>query len=334
MIPVSKEYSVMDKDFLKSLLRELESLYEVLIPLSKTTEVIEPEFIIEIQEHMTYINNFIDETLIPQKDKLTCLCGGKELFDDIIFIRDKIIALIKPLELKSLNKEFTSKMFKTHSTVLFERKLGFLVNKETYDKILSYIKLNKFEPYQPELFNIVVKHPALPYTVKATVKPKDFLNRVLTSRSNYTLFNAPYIYINEEQFKDISIHGIEVMNYSDNWRFLEYFVQHTTMLKSSLVELSSLDSPPMNLIFGNESTITNITEKDMSLHEFIKFVFNKSLDSGNYNKRYYLAKYQEDSYLFRDINQPEEKAILIAKDDKTLDNALTRCRCRHLIRNG
>ena len=88
----------------------------------------------------------------------------------------------------------------------------------------------------------------------------------------------------------------------------------------------------MNLLYGNESTISSITEKDMDLHDFIKFVFNKSLASANYNKRYYMVKYKDDTYLFRDNEQPEEKALLIAKDDKTLTDTLHTCKCRHLIR--
>lgn len=323
----------MDKTFLKQLLNELETLYESLIPLSKPDVNLEPEFIIEIYDYLATINDFIDNTLLPQKDKLMCLCGGEGLFDKIFFFRDKIVEILKPLELKALQSEFTSKMFKTHSSVLFERKLGFLIDKDTYNKILAYIQLNKFEAYKPDQFSLVVKHPALPYTVRATVKPKDFLNRIVTSRTNYNLSTAPYIYIDEDKFKDSNIHGIEVMNYSDNWRFLEYFVQHAAMLKSSIVELNEVEDPPMSLLFGKESTITSVTEKDMDLHDFIKFVFNKSLDSGNFNKRYYMVKYREGSYLFRDIEQPEEKAILIAKDDKTLDTTLHKCKCRHLIRS-
>lgn len=321
----------MDKEFLKALLSELEATYESLIPIGKKDIDVEPEFIIEVYEYLAIINDFIDNTLLPLKDNF-CFCHDISLFDKIIFFRDKITELLKPLELKALQNEFTSKMFKTHSTVLFERKMGFLVDKDTYAKILSYIQLNNFESYKPDQFNIVVKHPALPYTVEATVKPRGYLTRVVTTRTNYSLATAPYLYINEAKFNDTEIHGISVMNYSDNWRFLDYFVIHAAMLKSSIVELVDLEDVPMNLLYGNESTISSITEKDMDLHDFIKFVFNKSLASANYNKRYYMVKYKDDTYLFRDNEQPEEKALLIAKDDKTLTDTLHTCKCRHLIR--
>lgn len=321
----------MDKTFLTNLLKHLEVLYETLIPLNKTTEELTSEFLIEIHEHLDYINSFIDELLLVHKERILCLCDTQVEFDKIFFYRDKIVELIKPLELRILKTEFTSKMFKTHSTILFERKLGFIVNKDTYHKLLSYIQLNRFESYKPEQFNIVVQHHALPYTVKATIKPKDFLNRIITNKSNYHLFNGSYIYLNEEPFKDNSVHGIEVKNYSDNWQFLTYFISHSTMFTSSLVNLSDIDNPPMNILYGNESTISSITEKDMSLHDFIKFTINKSLDSANYNKRYYLVKYKDNSYLFRDTKQLEEKAILIAKDDNALNNVLNKCKC-HLIR--
>lgn len=323
----------MNKEFLKELLDALNQAYEEALVVKKHRDEFTPEELLDIIEYILTIKDGVDYLLVHFKDEIKCMCDIEEIVNNIKLIVDKLMEFVKEFEIDSLKDEFTSKMFKIHSTVLYERKLGFLVDENTYKRILAYIRLNDITSLSKPQFSIVVKHPAFTYTMQATVRTKDFLDRVITSKTRYSPHVAPYLYLDIEDFKQDAIHGIEVMNITDNYNILSYFTYYAASVKSTVVSLNGLEDVPVAL-YGETSTTVTIDNKQMMLHEFIKMMFEKEVVSGTYDKRFTIVKYVDDSYLMKDLTNDTDKVLLIVKKEEDLDKIKDKCccKCKHTLR--
>lgn len=330
---------IYDQAFLTELSKAMETAYNQLLPVKTNTDVLESSVVIELLNYICEIVQFVENELEPNKRDYFCYpyihqetANLVDLIELIIKLKDEIKALGLEIEKIFLKDEFTSKMFKLNSTSLFERKLGFLLDKESYQKISSYVKYNNLNVLNTPRIHLVVRHTAFPYTMKGTIHTKDFTDRLIIENSVYTSAFAPYLYLDIEDFKNDDIHGIEVKNYTTDYNILSFFARYSTNMNAKVVDLNDLQDIK-SVIYGEESVLSKITDKDLSFHEYIKFTFNMKLSSSSYNNRYFMCKY-EDGYLLKDNTKLDSQALLIVKFDSDPNKIIEKksCNCRHPVR--
>lgn len=330
---------IYDQPFLTELSKAMEAAYNQLLPVKTNPEALESSVVVELLNYIYEISDFVENELEPNKrDYFCCPCIHRgtvnlvDLIELIIKLKDEMKTLALEIEKNFLKDEFTSKMFKLNSISLFERKLGFLLDKESYQKISSYVKYNNLNALNTPQIHLVVHHTAFPYTMKGTIRTKDFTDRLITENSVYTSTFAPYLYLDIEDFKNDDIHGIKVKNYTTDYNILSFFVHYSTNMNAKVVDLNDLQDI-RSVIYGEESVLSKVTDKDLSFHEYIKFTFDKELSSTSYNDRYFMCEY-EGGYLLKDNTKLDSQALLIVKSDSD-PNKITEkksCDCRHPVR--
>lgn len=328
-----------DQEFLTDLSKAMEKAYNELLPVKEQTDALEPEVVVEIMNYIYETADFVENELEPNKRQyMCCPCAVRgsvdliDLVELIIKLKDEMKSLASDIEKNFLKDEFTSKMFKMNSISLFERKLGFLLDKDSYQKIANYVESNNLNALNTPQIHLVVHHTAFPYTMKATIRTKDFTDRLVTKNSVYTSTFAPYLYLDIEDFKNDDIHGIKVKNYTNDYNILSYFAHYSANLNAQIVDLNDLQDVK-TVIYGEESVISKVTDKDLMFHEYLKFTFDKELATTSYNDRYFMCEY-EGGYLLKDKTKLDSQALLITKEESELAKITEKksCNCRHPVR--
>lgn len=325
----------MSVDYLKEIFYSLEESVSYLKQMNESEDKLDEELVSSVINLGYEINAEANERLTKLKQNNSgcgncCCCnnnsgGVNNLVESINRLIDKLKEGLVELEKKYVKDEFTSKMFKQNNITLYERKLGFLVNEETFKKLVSYVSVNSIDPQETPLIKLVVRHPAFPYAMIGLVQTRDITERVKQPSPFYTSRFAPYMYLEIENFRYDDVHPMHVDNMSTHYAILSYFTYYSAAFVSKVMDVRELKDVPTS-IYGEESVISSVTDKDMSFHDYLKFVDTKELATSSYNGRYFMVKY-EDGYLLKDKNRLTNEVLYLTKDSNKIDALNKDCGC-------